>query len=87
MAGGVASQQSLQSWSLEPVQERTISHVLPTNPLAVSGKVLPLLRLRMHDVEVGGPGRQNGLLRVGRQSIAEFVFRLISAPLPGRRLG
>jgi len=74
MAGVVASQQSLQSWSLEPAEKRTISDFLPTTPLGVSGEVLQMLRLRMYDVEVGRPGRENGLLRVGRQSLAELVF-------------
>jgi hypothetical protein len=84
MAEGVASQQSLQSWSLEPVEKRTVSDFLPTNPLALSGEVLPMLRLGMHDVEMGRPGGENGLLRVSRQSPAELVFRLMSPP-PLRR--
>jgi len=74
MAEGVASQQSLQSWSLEPSEKRAISDFLPTNPLAVSGEVLQMLRLGMHDVEMVGPGGENGLLRVSRQSPAELVF-------------
>jgi hypothetical protein len=74
MGERVAGQQSLQSWSVEPAEKRTISDFLPTAPLAVSGEVLQMLRLRMHDVEVGRPGRENGLLRVGGQSLAELVF-------------
>jgi len=53
MGERVASQQSLQSWSLEPAEERTIPDFLPTPPLAVPGEVLQMLGLRMHDVEVG----------------------------------
>jgi hypothetical protein len=49
----VAGQQSLQSWSLEPAEERAIPDFLPTNPLAVPGEVFQMLGLRMHDVEVG----------------------------------
>jgi len=48
----VASQQSLQSWSLEPAEERTVPDFLPTHPLAVPGEVFQMLGLRMHDVEV-----------------------------------
>jgi hypothetical protein len=70
----VAGQQPVQSWSLEPAEKRTIPDFLPATPLAVPGEVLQMLRLGMHDVEVGRPGRENGLLRVGRQSLAEPVF-------------
>jgi hypothetical protein len=78
MAEGVASQQSLQSRSVEPAEKRAISDFLPTAPLALSGEVLQMLRLGMHDVEMGRPGGENGLLRVSRQSPAELVFRLMS---------
>src|SRR5258708_5179804 len=81
MAEGVASQQSLQSRSVEPAEKRTVSDLLPTTPLALSGEVLQMLRLRMHDVEMGRPGGENGLLRVSRQSHAELVFRLMCPPL------
>jgi hypothetical protein len=87
MAEGVASQQSLQSWSLEPAEKRAISDFLPANPLAVSGEVLQMLRLGMHDVEMVRPGGENGLLRVSRQSPAELVFRLMSPPRCGERPG
>jgi hypothetical protein len=70
----VASQQSLQPWSLEPGKKRILSDFLPTTPLAVSREILQMLRLGMYDVEVGRPGRENGLLRVSRQSLAELVF-------------
>src|SRR5262249_50082029 len=50
-------------------------------PLGVSGEVLQMLRLGMHDVEMGGPGRENGVLRVGRQSAAKLVFGLVLCPL------
>jgi len=83
----VAGQQSLQSWSLEPAEKRGISDFLPTTPLAVPGEVLQMFRLGMHDVEVGGPGGENGLLRVGRQSSAELVFGLRSSPLVAHRAG
>ena len=53
MAGVVASQQSLQSGSLEPAEKCAIPDFLPTNPLAVPGEVFQMLGLRMHDVEVG----------------------------------
>jgi len=53
MAGVVAGQQSLQSWSLEPAEERAIPDFLPTNPLAVPGEVFQMLGLGMHDVEMG----------------------------------
>src|SRR5258708_3279570 len=49
----VAGQQSLQSWSLEPAEERAIPDILPTNALAVPGEVFQMLGLRMHDVGVG----------------------------------
>jgi hypothetical protein len=81
VAEGVARQQSLQSWSLEPAEKRTVSDFLPTNPLALSGKVLQMLRLGVHDVEMGRPGGENGLLRLSRQSPAKLVFRLISPPV------
>jgi hypothetical protein len=87
MAEGVASQQSLQSWSLEPAEKRAISDFLPANPLAVSGEVLQMLRLGMHDVEMVRPGGENGLLRVSRQSPAELVFRLMCLPLVASRRG
>jgi len=87
MAEGVASQQSLQSWSLEPAEKRAISDFLPANPLAVSGEILQMLRLGMHDVEMVRPGGENGLLRVSRQSPAELVFRLMCLPLVASRRG
>src|SRR5712691_1015194 len=87
MAEGVASQQSLQSWSVEPAEKRAISDFLPANPLAVSGEVLQMLRLGMHDVEMVRPGGENGLLRVSRQSPAELVFRLMCPPLVACRRG
>jgi hypothetical protein len=49
----VAGEQSLESWSLEPAEERPIPDFLPTNPLAVPSEVFQVLGLRMHDVEVG----------------------------------
>jgi hypothetical protein len=52
MGERVAGQQSFQSWSLEPAEERAIPDFLPTNPLAVPGEVFQMLGLRMHDVEV-----------------------------------
>jgi hypothetical protein len=70
----VASQQSLQPWSLEPDKKRILSDLLPTTPLAFSREILQMLRLGMYDVEVGRPGRENGLLWIGRQSLAELVF-------------
>src|SRR5258708_6860391 len=53
MAGVVASQQSLQSGSLEPAEKCAIPDFLPTTPLAVPGEVFQMLGLRMHDVEMG----------------------------------
>jgi hypothetical protein len=70
----VAGQQPLQSWSLEPAKERAIPDFLPTSPLAVPGEVFQVLGLRMHDVEVGGPRCEDGILRAGGQSVAEFAF-------------
>jgi hypothetical protein len=74
MDGRVASQQSLQCWSLESAEKCSIPDFFPTTPLAVSGEVLQMLRLGMYDVEMGRPGGANRLLRAGRQSLAEFVF-------------
>ena len=85
--GVVASQQSLQSWPVEPAEKRAISDLLPATPLAGSGEVLQMLWLGMYDVEMGRPGRENGVLRFGRQSRAELVFRLISPPLAARSRG
>jgi hypothetical protein len=87
MAEGVASQQSLQSWSVEPAEKRGVSDFLSTTPLALSGEVLQMLRLGMHDVAMGRPGGQNGLLRIGWQSPAELVFRLMCPPLVAGRRG
>jgi len=87
MAEGVASQQSVKSWSLEPAEKRTISDFLPANPLALSGEVLQMLRLRMHDVEMVRPGGENGFLRVSRQSPAELAFRLMSPRRCGKPPG
>src|SRR5262249_5085458 len=87
MDGVVASQQSLQSWSVEPAEECTVSDLLSATPLAGSSEVLQMFRLGMHDVEMGGPGRENGVLRVGRQSLAELVFRLISPAVAARSRG
>jgi hypothetical protein len=70
----VASQQSLQSWSLEPAEKRPVPDFFPTTPLGVPGEILQMRRLGMHDVEMGRPGREDGLLRIGRQSIAKLVF-------------
>jgi hypothetical protein len=53
MDGRVASQQSLQSRSLESAEKRGIPDFFPAHPLARSGEVLQMLWLRMHDVEVG----------------------------------
>jgi hypothetical protein len=74
VAKGVARQQSFQSWSLEPAEKRSISDFLPTNPLALSGEILQVLWLGMHDVEMGRPGGEDGLLRLSRQSPAKLVF-------------
>jgi hypothetical protein len=74
MAGVVAGQQSLQSRAVEQAEKRAIPDFFPTTPLGVSGEVLQMLRLGMHDVEMGRPGRENGVLRTGRQSPAKLVF-------------
>jgi hypothetical protein len=81
VAKGVARQQSFQSWSLEPAEKRSVSDFLPTNPLALSGEILQVLWLGMHDVEMGRPGGEDGLLRLSRQSPAKLVFRLMSPPV------
>jgi hypothetical protein len=66
--------QSLKTPSLAPAKERDLSHAVSTNSLVDPREVLQMLRLGMHDVEMGRPGRENGLLRVGRQSTAKLVF-------------
>jgi len=76
MAVHLASQQSLQSRSLEPAEKRCVSDFLPTPTLAVPGEVLQMLRFGMHDVEMGGQECENRILRAGRQSAAKPVFRL-----------
>jgi hypothetical protein len=70
----VAGQQSLQSRAVESVEKRAIQDLFPTHPLVGSGKVFQMLGLRMHDVEVGRSRCEDGILRAGRQSVAELVF-------------
>jgi hypothetical protein len=77
MAGVVAGQQSLQSRAVESAEKRTIPDFFPAAPLAASGEVLSMFRLGMHDVEMGRQECENGILRLGRQSTAKFVFRLV----------
>jgi hypothetical protein len=74
MAGVVAGQQSFQSRAVEPAEKRAIPDFLPTAPLAVSSEVLQMLRLGMHDVEMGRQECENGILRARRQSPAKLVF-------------
>ena len=70
----VAGQQSLQSGAVESGEKCAIPDFLPTTPLAVSGEVFQMLRLWMHDVEVGRSRCEDGILRAGRQSVADLVF-------------
>jgi hypothetical protein len=74
MAVVVAGQQSLQSGAVVAGEKRPIQDVFPTRPLAGPGEVFQMLGLRMHDVEVGRSGCEDGILRAGRQSVAAPVF-------------
>jgi hypothetical protein len=49
----VAGQQPLQSGAVESGEKRAIQDFFPTPPLAGSGEVFQMLRLGLHDVEVG----------------------------------
>jgi hypothetical protein len=83
----VAGQQSLQPGAVESGEKRTIQDFFPAPPLAGSREILQMLRLGMHDVEVGRSRREDGILRVGRQPTAELVFRLAFQPLTASRSG
>jgi hypothetical protein len=76
VAGEAPRLQPLKSRPLGPAEKCSIPDLFSANSLAVPGKVLPVLRLGMHDVEMGRPGNQDGLLRAGRQPIAKPVFGL-----------
>jgi hypothetical protein len=70
----VAGQQSLQPGAVESGEKRTVQDFFPAPPLVGSREVLQMLRLGMHDVEVGRSGCEDGILRAGRQPTAELVF-------------
>jgi hypothetical protein len=70
----VAGEQSLQSGAVESGEKRTVQDFFPAPALAGSREVLQMLRLGMHDVEVGRSGCEDGILRAGRQPAAELVF-------------
>jgi hypothetical protein len=70
----VAGQQSLQPGAVESSEKRTVQDFFPAPPLVGSREVLQMLRLGMHDVEMGRSGCEDGILRVGRQPTAELVF-------------
>jgi len=59
-----------------PGEKCHIQDFFPKSPLASAGEVLQMLWFGMHDVEMGGQGREKGILRAGRQSAAELVFGL-----------
>jgi hypothetical protein len=45
--------QPFKSRQVGPVQKQTVHHPLSAAPLAVPGKVFQVLRIGMHDVEMG----------------------------------
>jgi hypothetical protein len=83
----VAGQQSLQSGAVESGEKRAIQDFFPAPPLAIPGEVFQMLGLRMHDVEVGWSRCEGGILRAGRQSLAELVFWLVFHPLAASHSG
>jgi hypothetical protein len=70
----VAGEQSLQPGAVESGKKRNVQDFFPAHPLVDSRQVLQMLRLGMHDVEVGRSGSEDGILRAGRQPTAELVF-------------
>jgi hypothetical protein len=70
----VAGQQSLQPGAVESREKRTVQDFFPAPPLVGSREVLSMLRLGLHDVEVGRSRCEDGILRARRQPAAEFVF-------------
>jgi hypothetical protein len=83
----VAGQQSLQPGAVESGEKRTVQDSFPAHPLAGSREILQMLRLGMHDVEMGRSRSEDGILRVGRQPTPELVFRLAFQPLTATRSG
>ena len=76
MADPASCVQPFKSRRVGATQKPIIHRSFPAAPLGVPGEVFQMLRIRMHDVEMGGPGRKNGLLRIGRQPAAKPVLGL-----------
>lgn len=77
--------QSLKSRPLGPGEERDIPDPFSAAALAGSGKVLQMLWLGMHDVEMVRQGLENGILRTGGKSAAKPVFRLVRGQIAPTR--
>jgi hypothetical protein len=61
----LAGQQSLQSGAVESGEKRAIQDFFPAPPLAGSGEIFQMLRLRMHDVAVGRSRCEDRILWAG----------------------
>jgi hypothetical protein len=53
MADPTSCIQPFQSRPVGPVQEQTIRHNVSATPLGVPGEVFQMLRIGLHDVEMG----------------------------------
>jgi hypothetical protein len=77
MADQTTCLQPFKSRQVGKAQEPDIHNSVSETPLAVPGEVFQVLRIWVHDVEMGRPGLKDGLLRIGRQSGAEPVLGLV----------
>jgi hypothetical protein len=76
MAGQASCLQPFKSRRVGAAQKSDIHHSFSTTSLGVPGEVFQVLRIRLHDVEMGRPGRKDGFLRTGWQSAPEPVLGL-----------
>jgi hypothetical protein len=76
MAGQASCLQPFESRPVGTAQKPDIHHSLSATSLGIPGKVFQVLRIRLHDVEMGRPGRKDGFLWTGRQSAPEPVLGL-----------
>jgi hypothetical protein len=76
MAGQTSCLQPFKSRQVGTAQKPVIHNSFSATPLGVQGEIFQVLRIWVHDVEMGRSGRKDGLLRNGRQSAAKLVFGL-----------
>jgi len=76
MADQTPCLQPFKSGQVGTAQKPDVHNTLSAAPLGIPGEVFQVLRIWLHDVEMGRPGGKNGFLRTGRQSAAKPVLGL-----------